>query len=63
MDLSWETGGLRPSELNLACRLALAYQGCPQLLDDPERVRKVTGLPASSQSEILSVVRSIIKGL
>lgn len=63
MDLSWETGGLSPSELNFACRLVFAYQHCPHALDNPEGLREMAGLPAPLQAKLLGVARGIIEGL
>jgi hypothetical protein len=54
---------MMPSNLNLACRLVLAHRHDPQLLDNPERLREMTGLDATSNAEILGVVSRIIKGL
>jgi hypothetical protein len=51
------------SDLNLALRLVFAYQHQPHLLDDVECLRKVTGLSAGRNAELLSIVRGIIERL
>jgi hypothetical protein len=54
---------MSPTQLNIAFQLVFAYEHQPHLLNDAESFRKVTGLRAADNTEVLDVVRSIVEGL
>jgi hypothetical protein len=56
-----EEMALKAITLNQASRLALAYQSCAHVFDDPQGLREVTGLSAADKAEVFCVVRRIVE--
>ncbi|MFO1149072.1 MAG: hypothetical protein U1E62_11925 [Alsobacter sp.] len=54
---------LTATELNTVLRIALACSSNPELLDDVERLRRMTGALTFRQTEMLNEIRRVAKTL